>query len=162
MGKDANSTSIVPVKEKKPRNITKKLGRPQVITMAVVERVSKDIADGLTVEQACCIEEPPINPHAFTRAVNRIKEFSVVYIRARALMIKESINIIKEGDCKELKQFPGRSWLLERTARSQFGREASINITNNHFAGVSVDTMGKARSNTRRMLDIQKRKAIDV
>ncbi len=140
--------------------VPKKRGRPQLLTLEIVQGISDRIAKGLTIEQACILAEPMISPKHFCTAIARNKEFGVAYVKAKANRIIKLLDVIEAGDSRDFKLVTGHTWLLERCYREQFGRDSSVNITNNHFAGLSVDMMSKVRSAARKA--IQAPKVIDV
>lgn len=102
-----------------------KRGRPAKITLAVVERIGRLIAKGLTEEQACL--RIGINHSSFRTARHRNAEFETAIKKAQAEYLDESLDRIAEG----VRGWQGRAWILERRHKPQFTRVDRLNANDN-------------------------------
>jgi hypothetical protein len=118
-----------------------KVGRPAKITLPVVAEVGKLIALGLTEEQACLAQNPPVNLGSYRSACNRNEEFATAVKKAQAEFLVRAVKAISEGGeveygltadgkpSQRVKQWTGLAWILERRHKPQFNRVEGHAIT---------------------------------
>ena len=94
----------------------RKPGRPQKVTLDVIEQVARLIAKGMTEAQACV--RVGVNHDSFCTARMRRPEFEEAIKRAQAEYLDESLDIIGRGE----RGWQGRAWILERRHKPQFNR----------------------------------------
>lgn len=125
------------MKGKGQKDNGRNVGRPRVITAAVVEEVSALMAKGVPEEFACSL--CGVNPETYGPAVSRNPEFKNIARRHHAEYIAESMDIIKAGGEKvqllagedkegnpiyaeKIMPWTGRAWVLERRYKPHFNR----------------------------------------
>lgn len=107
--------------------LKRKLGRPARVSLEMVKRVGKLVGQGLTVEQACILEEPPITEGVFSQAVRRNKDFDWAYKREISVFIATATERILKGAGNG---WQGAAWLLERRHKPQFARQELVQVNN--------------------------------
>lgn len=100
------------------------MGRPPVITSAIVEQVAAAMAGGMPEEMAC--ELHGVNPQTYGPAVARSEEFQAIkrkhgakFIEGACKTIAKGGEIVKmedaEGNTRDVRlPWQGLAWLLER------------------------------------------------
>src|ERR1700674_1836419 len=96
-----------------------KRGRPARITLAVVKKIGRLIAKGLTEEQACL--RVGANHSSLRTARHRNTDFETAIKRAQVEYLDESLDRIGDG----VRGWQGRAWILERRHKPQFNRTES-------------------------------------
>lgn len=100
-------------------------GRPQVVTLAVVQEIAADIGYGMTEEQACAAAN--VGYAAFKKAEQRNPEFVLAIKKGQAIFLRRALRNIADGGeycplIKGLRPWTGLAWLLERRHGAQFRR----------------------------------------
>lgn len=118
-----------PVKDRGP-------GRPPVITLAVVERVSELMALGMPEEDACALAG--VNAETYGPAVSRSPEFKAVHRLNKARFMERALRAIanggeirvtedEEGNAKEERvPWTGLAWILERRHKPHFNKREEL------------------------------------
>lgn len=101
-------------------------GRPPKFTVEVVDRISKRVAKGLTVEQACILEDPPMDAESFRRACNTRPEIRTVYQKRRAEYVEAAIDRLAAGSAKDNS---GLIFLLRCRQKEQFSTAPEVSVT---------------------------------
>lgn len=109
------------------RRSVRKSGRPATITLKVVKRVGKKVAQGVPLRYALASENNcEINVDSWHKAIQRNEDFRAEYERASAVFV--------EAACKRLvadRSPANLRWILERRYPMDFARrpDAEINVT---------------------------------
>lgn len=95
----------------------RKVGRPALVTLAVVEAVGAKVAQGMPVRAACHAQTPPVNYDSFQSARRRNAEFALVIEQAQADFMFAALQAISvDGPGSG-----GYRWILERRHAEDFG-----------------------------------------
>ena len=117
-------------------------GRPQQITLEVVQRVSERVGKGLTLVLALSLERNNhINADSWAKAIKRNPLFLPPYSAAKADFLERALQRLAESqDLANLR------WLLERRHSDLFARpsDTTINVSQS-IVGIPDDVLAKAR-----------------
>lgn len=111
----------------------RKPGRPQTITLAVVQEIAEDIGYGMTHEQAC--DAAGVKLKSLEMACSRNPEFVGAIKRGQAFFLRRALRSIADGGeycplLKALRPWTGLAWILERRHKPQFSRlDAHAHVT---------------------------------
>lgn len=114
-------------KNSNARRSAGKPGRPPAITLKVVKRVGKKVAQGVPLRYALAAENNrQINLDSWHKAIQRNEDFRLEYERASAAFVEAACErLVADRDPANLK------WILERRYSADFARkpDAEINVT---------------------------------
>jgi hypothetical protein len=124
----------------------RKGGRPQQITLAVVERVAKRFGHGMPLKDALALENnSQINPDSWHKALQRKPQFVHPFEAAKADFLEKALTRLSESE-----DLANLRWLLERRYPELFARPAqtqvNVNQTNQPtIVGLPNDILARVR-----------------
>jgi hypothetical protein len=144
-------TANLPPIKVKPRPRSKhanKSGRsaPKV-TDAIVEQVAELQAKGMTRLHACALAG--INYKTFHAAIERHPEWREAIDLAQARFTSTALDQIASG----VKHWTALAWILERTQRAQFGRQAEVQVQNAMVVGFTEKEMQVIQAEAKKFLE---------
>lgn len=117
-----------------------KMGRPVTITVAVAETIGRNVARGMTVEQACIFAR--VKPDSYDHAVQQRPAIFTAHQKAFTTFIDRALADIRAGK----KGWQGAAWILERRHGVQFRLQQRVELDGKLEAcGISEDDWKRLR-----------------
>lgn len=129
-------TANQPVKQKnghKPGKLTRPVRTSAVITIEVARRIGARMGKGLTLDQACILEDPEVKPDSFTAKLRKVPELMREWKRQMAIFVDQTLDTLIAGDPAGIKRATALQFILERRLSEQFGKKPEVQVTTNNL-----------------------------